>query len=264
MSSYFYPRPPRGGRLRRQSERRCQADFYPRPPRGGRPVFVSPESSPGRNFYPRPPRGGRLVGVGFQPQPLGFLSTPSARRATASRCSHLPGELISIHALREEGDAGRSPARWRHHDFYPRPPRGGRQLQEYVVPGRSDFYPRPPRGGRHLSLRVPAPGSDFYPRPPRGGRLVVDIRKDANAQHFYPRPPRGGRLRRRCSGPPRPHISIHALREEGDPRRRLKYHVSFISIHALREEGDSGGAQKSPSALSFLSTPSARRATGLL
>ena len=32
----FYPRPPRGGRLRRQSERRCQADFYPRPPRGGR------------------------------------------------------------------------------------------------------------------------------------------------------------------------------------------------------------------------------------
>ena len=93
---------------------------------------------------------------------------------------------------------------------------------------------------------------------------MVDIRKDANAQHFYPRPPRGGRLRRRCSGPPRPHISIHALREEGDPRRRLKYHVSFISIHALREEGDSGGAQKSPSALSFLSTPSARRATGLL
>ena len=68
---------------------------------------------------------------------------------------------------------------------------------------------------------------------------MVDIRKDANAQHFYPRPPRGGRLRRRCSGPPRPHISIHALREEGDPRRRLKYHVSFISIHALREEGDS-------------------------
>ena len=215
MSSYFYPRPPRGGRLRRQSERRCQADFYPRPPRGGRPVFVSPESSPGRNFYPRPPRGGRLVGVGFQPQPLGFLSTPSARRATASRCSHLPGELISIHALREEGDAGRSPARWRHHDFYPRPPRGGRQLQEYVVPGRSDFYPRPPRGGRHLSLRVPAPGSDFYPRPPRGGR------------HYY-----------LLNVEPNINISIHALREEGDDHPGTARHGRGISIHALREEGD--------------------------
>ena len=40
-------------------------------------------SLPAKYFYPRPPRGGRLqlghlVGVGFQ-----FLSTPSARRATA-------------------------------------------------------------------------------------------------------------------------------------------------------------------------------------
>ena len=40
--------------------------------------------------------------------PLIFLSTPSARRATSSgswKCSCI---LISIHALREEGDAGRA------------------------------------------------------------------------------------------------------------------------------------------------------------
>ena len=34
-----------------------------------------------------------------------FLSTPSARRATADCCGKLGGICISIHALREEGDA---------------------------------------------------------------------------------------------------------------------------------------------------------------
>ena len=34
-------------------------------------------------------------------------------------------------------------------------------------------------------------------------------------------------------------ISIHALREEGDPEDfRLHYICTMISIHALREEGD--------------------------
>ena len=58
-------------------------NFYPRPPRGGRPgalLFIKNL----QNFYPRPPRGGRRGfcrgrRLGFQ-----FLSTPSARRATAA------------------------------------------------------------------------------------------------------------------------------------------------------------------------------------
>ena len=33
-----------------------------------------------------------------------FLSTPSARRATGARSRAQGGRLISIHALREEGD----------------------------------------------------------------------------------------------------------------------------------------------------------------
>ena len=56
-------------------------------------------------FYPRPPRGGRLdrgkvVTVAGQ-----FLSTPSARRATISNPSEYGFSIISIHALREEGDS---------------------------------------------------------------------------------------------------------------------------------------------------------------
>ena len=103
--TYFYPRPPRGGR--RSIRSMCcspGAYFYPRPPRGGRRVFTSharrgtgisihalreegdysadPSSTDSSNFYPRPPRGGRRT----TPETLSirsrFLSTPSARRAT--------------------------------------------------------------------------------------------------------------------------------------------------------------------------------------
>ncbi len=57
-------------------------------------------------------------------------------------------------------------------------------------------------------------------------------------------------------------ISIHALREEGDfASRRLRVHDEVISIHALREEGDQNPNVSRPSLISFLSTPSARRAT---
>ena len=38
-----------------------------------------------------------------------------------------PLTLISIHALREEGNAGREARTEETHDFYPRPPRGGRR-----------------------------------------------------------------------------------------------------------------------------------------
>ena len=78
-----------------------------------------------------------------------FLSTPSARRATERRtrphrhpCISIhalreEGDLygiesqrrrpISIHALREEGDSGFSGDTLQTSNFYPRPPRGGRQ-----------------------------------------------------------------------------------------------------------------------------------------
>ena len=55
-------------------------------------------------FYPRPPRGGRLP------------HTDGSRDAS----------MISIHALREEGDATGAYCRAKADDFYPRPPRGGR------------------------------------------------------------------------------------------------------------------------------------------
>ena len=58
-------------------------------------------------------------------------------------------------------------------------------------------------------------------------------------------------------------ISIHALREEGDGQQRHGRHdPDAISIHALREEGDSVRTEIKEVQTIFLSTPSARRATG--
>ena len=101
----------------------------------------------------------------------------------------------------------------------------------------------------------------FYPRPPRGGRPEQRQKQPRNRQHFYPRPPRGGRPGLIAASTMLPQISIHALREEGDPclwsptpwqadfyprpprggRLSLELETDDlmkISIHALREEGD--------------------------
>ena len=86
-----------------------------------------------RYFYPRPPRGGRRSRLAKIIGHALFLSTPSARRATIFAFAPMECGLISIHALREEGD--------------------GRSLWYYWI--AKNFYPRPPRGGRHvLSLRT--------------------------------------------------------------------------------------------------------------
>ena len=80
------------------------------------------------HFYPRPPRGGRRASRVSASGISSFLSTPSARRATADTGGEQPHTYISIHALREEGDR-RCSARSRFITyFYPRPPRGGRRV----------------------------------------------------------------------------------------------------------------------------------------
>ena len=56
----------------------------------------------------------------------GFLSTPSARRATGLGDKWFQDHQISIHALREEGDHSPASSAPMALYFYPRPPRGGR------------------------------------------------------------------------------------------------------------------------------------------
>ena len=125
------------------------------------------------HFYPRPPRGGRL----------------------AHRAEPVLAAVISIHALREEGDIA----------------------VDDVTAGMTEFLSTPSARRATKPQEIP----------------------DYGGMNFYPRPPRGGRRRAVSRSRPRGHISIHALREEGDPSS------STLSIRPQI----------------FLSTPSARRAT---
>ena len=192
-----------------------------------------------------------------------FLSTPSARRATARRSPQRPDAAISIHALREEGDPKPCVLRevlCKH--FYPRPPRGGRrrgQAAQYqlrpisihalreegdhptaVCDGRSQTISIHAlrEEGDHRQLATGQPLHIFLSTP--SARRATGGAPGARlcAAHFYPRPPRGGRRRAQASTRRTTRISIHALREEGDRFNEHYREMRKISIHALREEGD--------------------------
>ena len=134
---------------------------------------TSTPSSRISNFYPRPPRGGRLEPVeanypveqisihalreeGDVPlcagreTPKKFLSTPSARRATA-----FPPQKLTCDA-----------------NFYPRPPRGGRPESARLCAQkkRISIHALREEGDYNMHKKTQH-DFDFYPRPPRGGRL---------------------------------------------------------------------------------------------
>ena len=170
-----------------------------------------------KNFYPRPPRGGRHDTIGGQ-----NVYT-----------------IISIHALREEGDATGIPSSKVLRDFYPRPPRGGRPRQRQQQTEHGKFLSTPsarratilssaPRAVDWISIHALREEGDCPQMPSLCG-----------SAYFYPRPPRGGR--------PSLAFSLLCNRE--------------ISIHALREEGDGCSIDLGHIVDVFLSTPSARRAT---
>ena len=83
-----------------------------------------------------------------------FLSTPSARRATRRMAYFCCRWNISIHALREEGDKFTDTNTWRGIQFLSTPSaRRATILGVGVDDTTIDFYPRPPRGGRQQKQR---------------------------------------------------------------------------------------------------------------
>ena len=77
--------------------------FYPRPPRGGRPSIKAIELKFG-TFLSTPSARRATAEDEANEAKFVFLSTPSARRATQPKGATRNAESISIHALREEGD----------------------------------------------------------------------------------------------------------------------------------------------------------------
>ena len=147
------------------------------------------------DFYPRPPRGGR----------------PCRTTTALVTCG------ISIHALREEGDAVQAKNS------------GTYTISIHALREEGDY------ASRSLSLSVIL----FLSTPSARRATRCHLQSGYRRHHFYPRPPRGGRLLQAVLVHNVKDISIHALREEGDVRRSSKKPMgSKISIHALREEGD--------------------------
>ena len=129
------------------------------------------------------------------------------------------GPAISIHALREEGDVGKiSARRVRNEHFYPRPPRGGRPQRLGVVKIRivisiHALREEGDRGHTHTEgadrkfLSTP---SARRATPPCGLHVYVD-------DIFLSTPSARRATGRFFALSTFFAISIHALREEGDP-----------------------------------------------
>ena len=213
----FYPRPLRGGRrgglaafnlqaaisihalCEEGDDQGCQRqpeeheNFYPRPLRGGRQSLKARRLVGGRISIhalceegDHPQRGTHLVWVRF-------LSTPSARRATAA------------------ASAWQTAAAY----FYPRPLRGGRRGCAHGLPLCKNFYPRPLRGGRRgkfeqsnldtdISIHALCEeGDNNINKSTRPLEISIHAlceegdptwwRMRWNRWNFYPRPLRGGR-----------------------------------------------------------------------
>ena len=151
----------------------------------------------------------------------------------------VPPFLISIHALREEGDF--------------------RPCRDRACAGAISIHALREEGDPRSCSASPRPWN-FYPRPPRGGRRVEAVRDMLDgvflstpsarratsrpsatlspSYDFYPRPPRGGR--QLYPGQPRQpdrFLSTPSARRATARREPLKG-AANISIHALREEGD--------------------------
>ena len=194
-------------------------NFYPRPPQGGRRIRYAPISV-GKEFLSTPSarRATRVGSTSLVTHRL-FLSTPSARRATHAGAftavsvrdfyprhprggrpalGALEGVYgrISIHALREEGDASAAVDNHNGAEFLSTP------SARRATTGRLHWRSAPAisihalrEESDRFTARAQPDFQDFYPRPPRRGRPSSPAYRPLRDRDFYPRPPRGGRPR---------------------------------------------------------------------
>ena len=147
--------------------------------------------------------------------------------------------LISIHALREEGDWIFDGLKCTLKRFLSTP-----------SARRATPKPEPPPSTKHISIHALREEGD-----------ARTTRRSCRTLYFYPRPPRGGRRGRSGSGTGQRPISIHALREEGDRPRHGRGGGGWHFYPRPPRGGRREQIEYQLSIKRFLSTPSARRAT---
>ena len=125
------------------------------------------------DFYPRPPRGGRRSRPTQAHGSGRFLSTPSARRATQRRQLRKAHLLISIHALREEGDGALTrPLDFLRISIHALREEGDTDRQIHKVISKISIHALREEGDLQC-LVTWSSHRYFYPRPPRGGRQGI-------------------------------------------------------------------------------------------
>ena len=237
--------------------------FYPRPPRGGRLLVLWYNDDVKRFLSTPSARRATIDEINDHIHKL-FLSTPSARRATNRRprlCVHRryfyprpprggrhhqfsAGEWagnISIHALREEGDELAAGVSRFIFQFLSTPSarratqgawnrcervlisihalREEGDLRFAVIAKRRKGFLSTPSARRATPDYLLQEMRKIFLSTPSARRATHVVHAPhVHVGNFYPRPPRGGRRRRHTSDRHPRRISIHALREEGDRR----------------------------------------------
>ena len=283
----FYPRPPGGGRPFRACSSSGTPFLFLSTPSGWRATAVSGvRGSRAAYFYPRPPGGGRP-----SLQKKERLITDISIHALRVEGDGLNGykkqsdNKISIHALRVEGDSS-FPSTRTLRCLFLSTPSGWRATRIFVCAAVTGAFLSTPSGWRatgmlyllysHKPKFLSTPSgwraTSFSPNKitivtkflstPSGWRATLSyLPSPDGSRDFYPRPPGGGRRKQTAHDEKLVHISIHALRVEGDlvQSDNLNASIDFYP----RPPG--GGRRKFAGfakVLSrFLSTPSGWRAT---
>ena len=148
-----------------------------------------------------------------------FQSTPSVGRATLDDIATMRDIIISIHALRGEGDHNIQCGYSSNMHFNPRPPWGGRRKHHQSWNNAVGISIHTLRGeGDGSRYPLPQEGCYFNPRPPWGGRLAsFDF---CSSSLIFQSTPSVGRA---------------------TPLVQVRVFADRISIHALRGEGDRTG-----------------------
>ena len=161
--------------------------FYPRPPRGGRPgvfvpqrdaaQFLSTPSARRATSVQYPDHQGRTISIhalreegdrsssGVRKSICLFLSTPSARRATEGPDVTLSADkFLSTPSARRATRAG-AQRRRPYSNFYPRPPRGGRRVVSPKATVDITFLSTPSARRATQSAHAPADAEKFLSTP---------------------------------------------------------------------------------------------------
>ena len=261
-STYFYPRPPCGGRPSAANNTAQTLIISIHVPLAGDDRGNRGRPSSQAHFYPRPPCGGRRCCAASRKTAVQFLSTSPLRGTTCHAFSLLPYPV----------------------NFYPRPPCGGRQCADirsgvvYIFLSTS-----PLRGTTHrntaplptvpflstsplrgtttssrfgwcqarISIHVPLAGDDdiqnqshsctsaFLSTSPLRGTTHLQPPFPPLFFHFYPRPPCGGRRWTPSRRSLKSKISIHVPLAGDDLFHANSAAGVYISIHVPLAGDDS-------------------------